>query len=277
MVMLVRRSVLARSLSIALLLVPGIASGMQQVTTCGQMITGPAELASDLDCSAFAGDAIVLERGPLYLRGHTLTGNSSDDPFYAGIECSEGSLLRRCRVVGPGEIRGAAAGIRGGFVSAAALLLTENTRGIVASRLRAKDIDITASSLMAVSLYGPVIKSTVQRATITGNGAGVVAFSCGGCGSPAGLRIRDSIVTGNTCSGLHVAPLHLSIKSSNITGNALDPQAPECEPYKFSTFGYLDGVADIASVGLPRIDSASTCTSSFAATTGDDWDMCTAD
>jgi hypothetical protein len=262
---------------LALLLVPVCASAMQQVTTCGQVVSGPSELAADLDCSAYAGDAITVERGPLYLRGHALIGNASGDPDFAAVECSNGVLVRRCRVVGPGEIRGASAGVRGGFVGISNALLVENVRGIVASRLRAEDIEISGSESMAISLYGPVIKSSIQRATISGNGAGVVAWSCGGCGSPAGVRIRDSIVSGNTGSGLHVAPLRLVIKNSDITGNALDQQAPECTEFAFSISGHLDGCADIASVALPRIDSSSTCATSFSAATGDAWGICTAD
>jgi hypothetical protein len=262
---------------LALLLVPVSASAIQQVTTCGQVLSGRAELTADLDCSAYAGDAITLEKGPLYLRGHTLIGNASSDPGFAAVECTSGDLARRCRVVGPGEIRGASAGVRGAFVGIANVELVENVRGVVASRLRAEDIEIVGSGSMAVSLYGPVIKSSIQRAIISGNGAGVVAWSCGGCGSPAGVRIRDSIVSGNTGSGLHVAPLGLAIKNSDITGNALDPQAAECMQFGFSIFGHVDGCADIASVARPRIDSSSTCATSFSAATGGTWGICSAD
>jgi hypothetical protein len=52
--------VVSRIAFLALLLVPVWASAMKQVTTCGQVVSGPAELAAELDCSAYAGDAITL-------------------------------------------------------------------------------------------------------------------------------------------------------------------------------------------------------------------------
>jgi hypothetical protein len=71
------------------------------ITTCGQVVPERAvELTGDLDCSGFAGDALVLARGGrLALNGFTLTAHQD----HRAIECE-----RSCRVVGPGAIRGGA-------------------------------------------------------------------------------------------------------------------------------------------------------------------------
>jgi hypothetical protein len=123
-----------------------------------------------------------------------------------------------------------------------------------------------------------VIKSRLRRVTITDNAFGVVFASCVGCTGPAGLRIRDSVITGNAGTGVIAGPRNLLIKRSEVSNNGLDPDLPECQvAWLAPTVALPVGCVDIESAAAPRIDAGSTCGTSFDPGTGNDWDVCAND
>ncbi len=90
-----------------------------QVTTCGQVVEGPAELANDLDCfNFFGGPAVTVLKGTLKLNGHTIFGNPLLD-FTAGNEALESVIwcaatdigANICKIVGPGRLMHGVQGI----------------------------------------------------------------------------------------------------------------------------------------------------------------------
>jgi hypothetical protein len=278
----VKRSILLLGAALAVFFsVPRVAHSMTKVTACGQAIDGPAELAADLDCSAYAGDAVVLHNGPLYLRGHTLIGAFEPDYAYAGVECERPNrpplepLAGRCKVIGPGEIREASAGVRGAYVSVRKAIIADNVLGIVGNKLRVKDVELTGNTRMAVSGYGRVKKSSFLRTTVTNNASGIIFWSCLGCGGPSGLRIRDSTITGNEGNGVFASPKSFFLVGSSVTGNAADPQSPGCQ--EEWALAYPHGCADIQAFDRPRLYGGSTCGTSYDPTTGGTWGVCSND
>lgn len=69
------------------------------LTTCGQTVVGSAQLAADLDCSAYAGHALVLD-GNLALNGFTLTGNATDPAGYTARSTAPRSVACASRAPG---------------------------------------------------------------------------------------------------------------------------------------------------------------------------------
>src|SRR5262245_42099683 len=99
-------ALLAGVLLICLHARPGIAL---DVTTCGQVVQGRASLVADLDCSAYSGIPVTLDRAKLLMNGFRIVGNPSatdpDDPSLPApvVHC----VGNRCAIVGPGIVTGA--------------------------------------------------------------------------------------------------------------------------------------------------------------------------
>lgn len=91
------------------LLLAGTAHGKTPVTSCGMTISGNAELTADLDCSGFAGHAVVLD-GSLALNGFTLTGNATDPAGYSVVDCTGKCHVK---IKGPGTIVGGSTAVSG--------------------------------------------------------------------------------------------------------------------------------------------------------------------
>src|SRR5262245_2006779 len=90
------RCLLVTVLSGMPLVATGSLAALVPVTACGQSVAGRGVLVADLDCSAFAAPAIVLEKNAtLYLQGFTLLAADG------GVSCAG----LRCNIVGPGTIR----------------------------------------------------------------------------------------------------------------------------------------------------------------------------
>ena len=158
------------------------------VTTCGQVVTArSAELVQDLDCSAFAGNAIVMDNGGrLALNGFTLLADAGG--VGNGVVCT-----RRCKVSGPGTISG------GGV---AAFLY--GTFGSIT-------VDGVSIDGAEVGVWGQ--RAIVRNSTLTGNDVGVVGYT-----PPFGSALlRNSTVTGSGSRG--VLGVRIRIIDSQVTGN----------------------------------------------------------
>jgi hypothetical protein len=127
---------LRSSVVVAFLLLGGSAHAKTAVTSCGMTITGNAELTADLDCSGFAGHAVVLD-GSLALNGFTLTGNATDPAGYSAVDCSG-----KCRVKikGPGTIVGGATAISGRDVVVTKEVVVRDAAnwGVTGAKIRVK-------------------------------------------------------------------------------------------------------------------------------------------
>jgi hypothetical protein len=162
------------------------------ITTCGQTVTGRAELAADLDCSTFPGDAVSIERGSLLLNGFTLTGSLLPGA-YAAVACHRG-----CRVIGPGTITG---GQTGGVVG-----------DLLGPTVFVYVRDVTITGCTGTAAAAELLRA--RGVTATNNGAGLY----GG----ATLRVRDSFVMDNLGIGAFTQG-RVRIADSTVTGNAYDP------------------------------------------------------
>lgn len=170
------------------------------VTSCGSTVTGVGELVGDLDCSAYAANAVTVH-GTFKLNGHTLTGaaDTSLDPIT--VACgNHGS----CTILGPGTIAGGAFGISGRSVKMKDVTVSGAGTGIDAARARLRSCTITGN--------GQVVSANDGPGTLGGGGV-AIGYR---------LSMTDSHVTGNGFYGvLHHGELQsaLDIKRSVITGN----------------------------------------------------------
>jgi hypothetical protein len=264
------------------------------ITTCGQSVEGVAELAGDLDCSAFPGPALTL-RGTLELRGHTLVGHPGHDVVYCP---------RRCLVRGPGTVTGGAGGVADspfglvpldgqGTVAVVDASVVGNRRfGVNARRGRVVRSTIADSEVGLVTSVGTVAHSTItdtlgpvhatklvrlDGATIRQNRGplfgrlGVIVRrseitenTAEGIYSLGAVRILDSIVSGNGRDGVRSLGF-LAIGGSTLVGNGADPGC-----------GVEHECADIASPTAPRVSEV-TCGTSRNTADGGTWGVCADD
>jgi hypothetical protein len=107
------------------------------ISTCGQVANGHAELAGDLDCSAFDGTAVTISKGTLFLHGFTLTGHAGR----AVVHCDKG-----CKISGPGTITGGGKAVEGGSpVRVYDMTITGNTLAVTGTNVRVLRSSITAN------------------------------------------------------------------------------------------------------------------------------------
>ena len=178
--------------TLTLLLLAAPVGAQVPIVTCGQVLNGDGKLIGDLDCSAYVGDAVVLPNGgTVTLNGFTLTGNPTIST--AAVRCS-----RRCRVIGPGVITGAWAG-----VSAVDDQLNSFRRVSAAI----EDLTVTASVLPAEASGSLRVRGCV----ISDNERGLVAVKT--------LRISASTVTGNDDFGALSQLSRVILVDSAVTGN----------------------------------------------------------
>ncbi len=228
-----------------------------EVNTCGQVFSDNAFLSSDLDCSAFAGDAVTLDGGKLDLRGFTLTGGSAG--AVVAVRCS-----RSCRVVSdpPGgmvesaaiaAISGPAFGARVGITVEGLVIDGGGVATGVQVGKRVKIVDSTISNVdrgVALSDSVRVDNSTITNAIDYGviaskvrvkdsqlinaghalmtsgvSGRVVVIDSTVSGGTGVGVsgervRVTNGAITGNAGSGIEAfAARSIRVKDSDISGN----------------------------------------------------------
>jgi hypothetical protein len=244
-----RRAFVSFALAAALLAMmlgrPVTAWAQVEVNTCGQSVSGRAVLTGDLDCTGFAGHAVIVESGRLDLNGFTITGGN----FY-GVAC-----FKSCKIVGPGTIKGS------------------QRQGVTAAgKATIRDVAITGNGQEGVEAGSVEIRDS----TITGNG-----YS--GIRADRSVKVRDSVITGNAYSGAVVGVLdyighgmfecrkgRMSIGDSTITGNGL---GADC--------GVSWACADLESCPkAPKLRGAVTCDTSLvngSGLPGESWNICTLD
>jgi len=144
-----------------LLVFVGAAGAATDVTACGMVVSGAANLVADLDCSSHPGPALVLD-GRLDLHGFTLTGNGSPTDGGYTVDCPE----RKCKIRGPGTIAGGQHGVSG-------------------SRVLMTDVTVTGAGVTGVLAGRAMLKGCV----ITGNGTTPA--------SPDIVRYRGGLWVGN--------------------------------------------------------------------------------
>ena len=203
------RSGRAAFASLALLLWSSAAWAVTQVTTCGLQVQGDAELAGDLDCSAYSGDALKLD-GTLHLNGFTMRGNVS-------YSSSVVSCPTDCTIIGPGIVREGYHGVvAAGEVVLQDVTLDSNAHvGASGDQVSASGVTVTANG--DSGLAGSVLD--VRDSSFSGN---VTAIRCyvDVFPHPRGgfCTVRDSIISNNTGAGV-VAGTRLTIKGTSVTGN----------------------------------------------------------
>jgi len=180
------RAVSVKRVAIAVVLFASSVAGAVDLTECGQHVS-PGSVAivqNDIDCTGsperlaavYLGDQATLQ-----LNGHTITARSDID----GVV---GDVARRCAIIGPGVITGAATGIVGAKtrMTITSVTLTGNRNAIDLPLGRLDLIDVTSSSTFA-GISGGDIRAT--RLAVTTN-------SGGNCIMGSKLRGVDVTVTG---------------------------------------------------------------------------------
>lgn len=197
----------------------GIVAAATEVTTCGQVVKGSAFLSGDLDCSSFAGDAVVINGGTLDLRGFTVTGNSA--PLACGVRCT-----RSCKVISDpvgGAITGATndAGICDDdedadiarSIRVIGVALTGNSSGVSTDEAALVVVDSTITNHSGVG--AEATSFTRGRLRIVNS---IIANSGRGFFATRSALVRDSVIDGNVFFG-GAANDRLTVKDSQITSN----------------------------------------------------------
>lgn len=178
-----------------------LASAQTEITSCGQVVTGPAFLSADLDCTGYDGESVVSDfghagvdwtiqgaavviskKGTLELRGHTITASM------LGVFCA-----KSCTVLGGG-----------GTVTAASV------HAVVAGKdLTIRDTTISSSGEVALFVNG-VLSAT--GCMLTGNHYGTWFGKK--------VKLVDSTVTGT--AEFAVTGNALTVVDSTLFGNGID-------------------------------------------------------
>jgi len=270
--------------ALALVLLATQAPAQTTITTCGQEVKGFASLAGDLDCTGFAGNAVTLHGGKLYLNGHTLIGGAVGvycdgnckvygpgavsgstgigilafgvplqltqvdvtNHAVAGAECS-----KTCRITGPATVSGNGSGIRAGTtVHVRGMTITGNQRGVDASN------------------NGVHARALLFDSTVTGNDVGAIADRL--------VKTVNTTITGNRLFGIYAGngsctkKATATVKGGTVSGNGTDAGC-----------GTTVACADLGTCGAaPLLAGGATCDHSYAngsGIPGTDWDVCALD
>jgi hypothetical protein len=175
------------SVVVITLFLAATAHGKTAVTSCGMTIDGNAELTADLDCSGFAGHAVILD-GSLALNGFTLTGNATDPAGYSVVDCTDKCHVK---IKGPGTIVGGATAVSGREVVVTKEVLVRDAAnwGITGAKVRVTRSHVHDNGFaLAVGLDGGggvwggkvvTVRSTIERNATYGVNANVRAtFNC---------------------------------------------------------------------------------------------------
>jgi hypothetical protein len=182
------------------------------VNTCGQSVSGGAELTADLDCTGHTGHAVVVEDGTFDLQGFTLTGGDLD-----AVHCPAS-----CTIVSTGAqglIRDAAGyGIRalGKMLSVSNVSVQNNYVGIHGGS-NTETVSMTVVDSSATGNESGIVcqaesgKLRIERTTSSANAStGVLSSTCK-------ISLRESILDGNGGDGL--SGRYVQVRDSTITGN----------------------------------------------------------
>jgi Right handed beta helix region len=204
---------------------PEIVAAATEVNTCGQTLSGSGYLSADLDCSAYVGSAVIIERGSLDLRGFTLTDGS-----VGGVRCDRSCTISSeppggMIMGGGGGIFGPGVGVGKVNIRLKGVIIQSNTGGTGAapSRLRLQPLDRVITSHGSIRVVDSTVMNNgfdgvtpsagllILRSTISGN--------TGYGASGQNTRVIESFVTGNGEQG--VEGEGLTVRDSTISGNML--------------------------------------------------------
>lgn len=194
---------------------PGITA--TEVNTCGQVVSGSAYLAADLDCTGFGGAAVTIDGGSLDLRGFTLSGGIGN-----GVTCT-----RSCKISSDppgGTVTGASSyGVFGDFaggdsahIRVSDVIVHLNGDGIDSAAGSATVVDSTVSdNFGAIGVGVSSFKtSKLIRSAVSGHPyAGVTGVDK--------IIAVDSVVSGNPGLGLWGAP-RIIVRRSTVTLSGQD-------------------------------------------------------
>lgn len=187
---------IARVLSVLFVLAPMLVQAASTtVTSCGQVVTGKAVLAGDLDCSAYPGHALVLD-GTLVLNGFTLTGNPISPGDYDTVACTG-----TCRVTikGPGTIVSGTNAVEGGKV-------------IVTKEVTIRD----AANWGVRGTSVRILHSAIQNC---GHGIAVAIFGGGGVTGET-ITVSRSSLDGHGSYGVN-ATTRATLRHVHVLGNPI--------------------------------------------------------
>jgi hypothetical protein len=240
------------------------------------VIGDTAVLESDLDCSAYDGEAVNLERSTLQMNGFTIRGNPALERD-GGIGVSAVWCLHGCTIVGPGTVTGAGGGTSGGHrcctgeavsgdrVSATNLTIEGNGGPGIGAALR---LTLDHCTIRNNAGYGAFWggHALIRDTAIEDNGiAGAWAWRGGS------VRLQRTTITGHPGQGLIADRARLI--DTTITGNATDPA--ECD-YESGVALFDDHCVDLY-VSTKANASRVVCTSSFSEATQSPTGLCTND
>jgi Right handed beta helix region len=193
------------------------AADLIPVTACGQVVSGPATLVGDLDCTGMAGPAVrLLQSASLDLNGFTLSGGDGD-----GVLCED-----RCKVL---------SALDGGTISGFA---GDGVRGIVAAKPYVS-VTVSRTAVRDNAGYGVRIEAApdgavnIRKSEIRDNLAG-------GVSSVDRLTIAASTISGNQGDG--AAGGHVQVRDSLVELNGTGVRASEF--LKIDTCDIVDNVGD---------------------------------
>jgi hypothetical protein len=236
------------------------------VTECGQVVSGLALLANDIECDASWDMPAVLMSGPgrLMLQGHTIS-HVGDTDSRVGVACVMG-----CKVVGPGTISGGVGGIEAyGRVRVDGVMVKDarysGVVGLLSCRVKNSIVrgNGIGSGRPGVLCDGPL---SVVGSTIENNGSGVRAGRLVVLGAKA--RILRSLIASNVGDGVDARSA--SVIDSTVTNNGAFGVAA-LKKLRLSSTSMVeancqvtsDPCADIGACGRVRVTGGSICGSSM--------------
>jgi len=201
----------------------GAAHATTTVTTCGQTVSGTAELGGDLDCTGLAPPAVFLKTdAKLDLRGFTIHAGLAD-----GVQCESD-----CRIFSSATTAGTITGADGyGIVVGGGYDFFGN---LITGDLAIKNVTVSFSGYYGITVQGGINMESctvvdnggygavsadyrrpfkVVRSTISRNGGSGV-----GIGNVRSIVVRDSTLSDNYEAGIFGR--NVKVKGSTMTGNA---------------------------------------------------------
>ncbi len=260
------------TLTACVLLVGSVANAGTEgraLSQCGEVASGRAYLAQDLDCSDYTGDFVVglLGRTTLDLNGFSIIGKApgSDVSVPFGTELELIWCLKNCTVVGPGTLQsglyGIHAGARSGWpvrgavgkVAVSDVSISDTVVGIFSDRLRrGSNGNPRLGKVRADRLDMSGNKTAIRSGSIRMNES-TVADGTIGLQAVHSVRVGSSSVTGNSAYGVTARKVHAV--ASDFTANGID----------------------LITRNRPRLDAATVCDHSAVNLQGDTWGVCRLD
>jgi len=183
------------------------------ITSCGQIVTGSAFLAQDLDCVGVLGIGVGASGITIDLNGHVLTGNGM--PGHEGVYVLGGSDHVTIK---NGVVRNFEDGVLayGADTTVSNVVAVANTHhGIGGDLYAAKIVSSTAAWNGWEGIGAEADKTQVTSSTAVGNGQDGITLEGGG------NSVKSSSAVANNPSGIHLEGDSTSVASSTAFGNAL--------------------------------------------------------